>query len=427
MNNPKDLLLGQLLQAGEAGPVTPEVLKLDSYRLTSQTKIQEEMFLFRHFGKPCFPRKELTTITGAAKSGKTFFTSMVMACCAKREVMTLERIRDEPLRVMWYDTEQSLNTTKEILVNRVGKMIEMTQNSISPADNKEHTEITDRLRQNEGHTDSTGHTDISGQTDGNDIGERAERFPDELFYVFNMRAAMVKERRELLGVAVATYRPDIVVLDGIADLLTDINDGPKAQELMEELLNLADKYECNITTVIHLNRTGEKSNLRGWLGSALMQKSFEVFNCSFICQSNRFCVELNTSRKYRNDQNLYYQVGEDGIPVIAQYSDTQERDALGRFTSSSADKAETLNRDYIIRHDGAERSWEWDLRRLFSDAMGAMPSMNSDQMMEAVMRLSHIRQKQYYYQVLEEAVKQGIVQKTFDRYKRVAIIMAPPR
>jgi hypothetical protein len=334
---------------------------------------------------------------------------MVMACCAKREVMTLERIRDEPLKVMWYDTEQSLNTTKEILVNRIGRMIGHTD-LISPA---EITEIKERLCENDSHTDGT------------DIGGRAEGFPDELFYVFNMRAAMVKERRELLGVAVATYRPDIVVLDGIADLMTDINDGPKAQELMEELLNLADKYECNITTVIHLNRSGEKSNLRGWLGSALMQKSFEVFNCSYICQSNRFCVEVYTSRKYRNDQSLYYQVGEDGIPVIAQYSGTQERDALGRFTSSSADKAETLNQDYIIRHEGAERSWEWNLRRLFGDAMGAMPSMSSDQMMEAVMRLSHIRQKQYYYQVLDEAVKQGVVQKIFDRYKRVAIIMSP--
>ena len=29
-------------------------------------------FLFRLFGKPCFPRGELVAITGKAKSGKTF-------------------------------------------------------------------------------------------------------------------------------------------------------------------------------------------------------------------------------------------------------------------------------------------------------------------------------------------------------------------
>lgn len=387
----------ELAHAGEASPlITHEVEQLDTFRLTSTTEIAEEVFLFRLFGKPCFPRRELTTITGAAKSGKTFFTSMAMACGAIEKspalsddvhpqngtgsVLAMERIREEPLKVMWYDTEQSRNTTKEILVNRVGRMI--------------------------GNADKTP-------------------FPDELFYVFNMRAATVKERRDMLGVAIATYRPDIVILDGIADLLTDINDGPKAQELMEQLLHLADEYDCNITTVIHLNRSGEKSNLRGWLGSALMQKSFEVFNCAPIGQGELFSVEMNTSRKYRNDQKLYYRIGGDGIPVMVQHCE-QGRDAQGRFTST-VDKTEALNQEYIIRHDDAERSWEWDLRRLFSDAMGNVPSMSSEQLMEAVMKLSHIRQKQYYYRVLDEAVAKGVITKTFDRYKRVTFILSPPR
>ena len=39
--------------------------------------------------------------------GKTFFTSMLMACCAEKQVLELERIREQPLKVMWYDTEQS--------------------------------------------------------------------------------------------------------------------------------------------------------------------------------------------------------------------------------------------------------------------------------------------------------------------------------
>ena len=43
------------------------------------------------------------------------------------------------------------------------------------------------------------------------------------------------------------------------------------------------------------------------------------------------------------------------------------------------------------------------------------------------MKLSRIRQYQYYYKVLDEAEKQGIVRKTLDRYRRVAIILVPPR
>ena len=79
------------------------------------------------FGKKSFPRKDLTTFTGPAKSGKTFWTSILMACCAKtadseRKVLELQRIREEPLKVMWYDTKQSKLTTKNILANRIFKM-----------------------------------------------------------------------------------------------------------------------------------------------------------------------------------------------------------------------------------------------------------------------------------------------------------------
>jgi hypothetical protein len=383
MDNPRDLILASL--NGEACTVTPEMLRLDGYRLTSETDVPEEEFLFRHFGKPCFPRKELTSIAGPAKSGKTFFTSMVMACCIRQQVMSLERVRKEPLRVMWYDTEQSRNTTKEILAKRIGRMI--------------------------GHTDPTG-----------------REFPDEQFFVFNVRAASIKERRELLGVAVATYRPDLVILDGISDLLTDINDGPRATELMEELLQLAETYNCNITAIIHLNRTGDKNNLRGWLGTVMLQKSFEVFNCSQVSQTETLSVEQSVSRKYRCLDTLYYEIDQEGIPFTTQKPDIQPRDTQGRWTKATPCPKDTLNHDYIIEHsDNTDTPWEWDLRRLFSDAMGNLPSMSDEQLKQAVMKLSRIRQYQYYYKVLDEAEKQGIVRKTLDRYRRVAIILVPPR
>lgn len=383
MDNPRDLILASL--NGEACTVTPEMLRLDAYRLTSETDVPEEEFLFRHFGKPCFPRKELTSIAGPAKSGKTFFTSMVMACCIRQQVMSLERVRKEPLRVMWYDTEQSRNTTKEILSKRIGRMI--------------------------GHTDPTG-----------------REFPDEQFFVFNVRAASIKERRELLGVAVATYRPDLVILDGISDLLNDINDGPRATELMEELLQLAETYNCNITAIIHLNRTGDKNNLRGWLGTVMLQKSFEVFNCSQVSQTETLSVEQSVSRKYRCLDTLYYEIDQEGIPFTTQKPDIQPRDTQGRWTKVTPCPKDTLNHDYIIEHsDKTDTPWEWDLRRLFSDAMGNLPSMSDEQLKQSVMKLSRIRQYQYYYKVLDEAEKQGIVRKTLDRYRRVAIILVPPR
>ena len=118
----KDLIQEQLLQAGGVSSVTPEILRMDGCRVTSQSDVPEEVFLFTLYGTPCFPRGDLTTVTGPAKSGKTFLVSMLMACCVERRVLAFERVREEPLRVLWLDTEQSRMTTKRILTERVMRL-----------------------------------------------------------------------------------------------------------------------------------------------------------------------------------------------------------------------------------------------------------------------------------------------------------------
>lgn len=384
MEDAKELIEEQLMQTSSPD-VTPEVLELDSYRMSSDTEVEEEQFLFRFGDTPCFARKELTTITGTPKSGKTFYTSMVMAACVRRSVMNLERIGEERLKVLWYDTEQSRSTTKEIMSKRLTAM--MT---------------------------------------GDDGLKADDAFPDEQFFVFNVRTASYQQRADMLALAVATYRPDVVIVDGISDLLSDINEGTQATTLTGQLLMLAEEYDCNVTAVIHLNRTGEKSNLRGWLGSVLLQKSFEVFNCAALLQTTTLSVEHTISRKRRCQQTLYYEVDDHGVPYTTKKPDIQMRDAQGKFYASEKVVEDKLNRDYIIdRPLQSDTDFEWDLRRLFTDAMGSLPCMGSEQLQQAVMRLSHIRQKQYYYKLLSEAEKSHIIIKNFDRCKRVVYMLTP--
>ena len=65
-------------------------------------------------------------------------------------------------------------------------------------------------------------------------------------------------------------------VDGIRDLVNDINDGVLAQEVMEELLHLATERNCCIVCVLHQNKGSEDHNLRGWIGTELMNKAFEA-------------------------------------------------------------------------------------------------------------------------------------------------------
>ena len=125
-------LLGQLdaeLQhAGEQTVLSPQMLLLEQLRITPEKELPKMEFLFRLFGKPCFPRRELVAITGKAKSGKTYVTSMLMArgVASPQPPPTgggvLMRAGEKPLRVLWYDTEQSDESTQDILCNRIMKM-----------------------------------------------------------------------------------------------------------------------------------------------------------------------------------------------------------------------------------------------------------------------------------------------------------------
>ena len=171
----------ELEHAGEETALSLQMLLLEQLRITPEKQLKPMEFLFHLYGKPCFPRRELVAITGKAKSGKTFVTSMLMACCQSRDVLAFQRIGDEPLRVLWYDTEQSDESTQDILKNRVMRMVD---------------------------------------GDG------------KLFDIFNVRGVAWKERRDLLREAVTRCKPDLVIVDGIRDLVNDINDGVLAQEVM---------------------------------------------------------------------------------------------------------------------------------------------------------------------------------------------------
>lgn len=64
--------------------------ELLTYRITPETELPPLAFLFKMNGVECFPLSELVANTGKAKSGKTLFLSIVMACCLKKNVLGLE-------------------------------------------------------------------------------------------------------------------------------------------------------------------------------------------------------------------------------------------------------------------------------------------------------------------------------------------------
>ena len=388
-----DPIVEELSKGGEAASVSPVLVKLDKYRIMSDTEVPSEEFLLRLFGKPCFPRRDLTGITGTEKCGKTFFTSMLMACAAAQEkVLELERIAEKPLKVMWYDTEQSLASTKGILTERVYKLV---------------------------HTEREGHTDLTDPTD-----------PNEKFFVFNVRACSYEERMEYLVAGIEAYKPDMVIVDNVCDLIPNINEAEECIKLIDQLMQLAAVNNCNISVVIHLNRSGEKRGLRGWLGTEILHKAFEVYYCEQIENTDVLSVEQNLTRKYKIEEKLYYKINDGGLPEVTVRPNYQPRDTNGQYKTNKpepyqikSEKADTFNQDYIIRNESnAKMPWEWNLKKLFTDAMGDRAEMGMEDLRKSVMTLSGIQQPKYYEKVFKLAIDMRVVQTTMAKYGRIVVI-----
>ena len=311
-------------------------------------------FLFRLFGRRCFPRRELVGITGKAKSGKTFVVSMLMACCVMRDVLNFHREEEKGLKVMWYDTEQSDESTQDILKNRIMPMIDPS----------------------------------SGEA---------------CFDVFNVRSVEWKERRTLLKEAIARGQPDLVVIDGIRDLVNDINDGVLAQEVMEELMHLATEHNCCIVCVLHQNKGSEDHNLRGWIGTELMNKAFEVYSCEKLLPRRVFKLEQTLTRKYDIEQTMYFEVNEQGLPQ----SSVGSTDGVA---SAKTERLPSMNRDYIVHED--DGSWRFDVHRLFLAAFRDADELQGSVLRERVMQLSGIVIPFKYNQLLHQALEQKVIGKS---------------
>ncbi len=384
----------ELEHAGEETALSPQMLLLEKLRITPEKELPKMDFLFRLFDKPCFPRRELVAITGKAKSGKTFVTSMLMAVGSltpnpspKGEgsinQLPLKRIREEPLHVLWYDTEQSDESTQDILKNRIMKLA----------------------------------ADKHGLAQADLFDAENNSWSGKMFDVFNVRGVAWKERRSLLCEAVTRCKPDLVIVDGIRDLVNDINDGVLAQEVMEELLHLATEAECCIACVLHQNKGGEDHNLRGWIGTELMNKAFEVYACEKLLPQRIFKLEQTQTRKYDIERPMYYEVGEDGLPKASPLPPPTGGGDLSR------EQLPQLNQEYKVTED--DGGWHMDVRRLFSDVLSGHDQITGSELRDQVCSRANIVSWKFYNSLLNKAIDEKVIMKSFDHVGHVIYTMAP--
>ena len=423
-------------------PTQQEIDELFKERITPETDLPPMQPLFEMFGVPCFYRGELVADCGKAKSGKTFFLSIIMSACLSQKALALKRWgltdsvnvlesltdntdstdfssqakdlshtdltdssllrRDighterteitemKPLRVLWIDTEQSQQSTQEILKDRIMPLAEK-----GLADSADSAEIL------KSHTERTEITEMPPSEEKSVGSERSVRKLNETFYAFNLRGLGYDRRQRMVEVAVRAIKPDIVILDGIKDLMTDINDAVQATIIMEKLMALAKEQNCCIVCVLHQNKSEQDRNMRGSIGTELTNKAFEVFQCEIIGENNgkteTFKVTHTYSRKQKMKQNFYYCINEEGLPEWLPDYQEQPRDGLGRWVS------------WKTQEESQDAMTEADLRKLFKTAMEGYKQRPYNVVMAVALKKCGITDAKAYYLLLEQAVALGII------------------
>lgn len=182
-------------------------------------------------GERCFARKELIAIKAKAKNGKSTLEMIFVAALLNGGWGRVRRLASACPRVLFIDTEMKMADTQ--LINR--KAMRMAS-----------------------------------------LPETAD-LPQVTFY--NLRSFTAPECRQALDDLLGLVAPDIVFIDGIVDMLHNFNDLEESQTLVRELLSLAEAHNCCIVSVLHTNKAIEDQNMRGHLGSFLVQKASLVFHC----------------------------------------------------------------------------------------------------------------------------------------------------
>ena len=368
-----DLIMDELAKAG----TDPELIaKLKKDRITADKELPPMDFLLKLFDVPCCPRGELVAFTGKAKSGKTFVMSMMMAAASAAEALAFRRTTFEPLQVLWIDTEQSDQSTQDILRNRLVPMV---------CGGSDHPALT-------------GTPPDSG-------GEDITTFPEYLYDIFNVRTESWQERMPLLLAAIDLCRPDLVILDGVRDLVDDINNGQLAHDVTERLMRVAQQARCCIVCVIHQNKAAEDRTLRGSIGTELTNKAFEVYECEKMMPSRTFVLTQKLTRKYDITDSLYFTVDDRGLPQLVGAPAAGEIKTV--VTVEVIARQTGLKAKYLIVHD--DGSWEVNYQQLFRDALAGLGELCGGELRDRVMGLCGMKSAFQYSELLEKAKNNGIL------------------
>jgi len=135
------------------------------------------------------------------------------------------------------------------------------------------------------------------------------------YNTFALRTIPFKDRMNFLEYYLSKLtEPSLVCLDGVADMVGDVNDLISCNACVQKLMEISEKYNCAIICVIH-NNFGT-SKMTGHLGSALAKKSETIIELEQnTVNKDWITVHCKQSRNYAFD-TFSFEVNDYGLPLV---------------------------------------------------------------------------------------------------------------
>ena len=207
--------------------------------------------------------------TGKAKSKKTFnISAMVAATVTNTTVLNYRACLPEGKRkILYFDTEQSKYHCHNVL-ERIYKLSGLSVKKDDP-----------RL----------------------------------LFW--GLREYTPKLRIALIDYALRKHQEvGLVIIDGLRDLMYDINNGKEATDVMTVLMAWTSVYDLHIHTVLHLNKND--NNPRGHIGTELENKAETVLIISKNLQNNSISEVRPMHMRDKEFSTFAFHIDDNKLPVL---------------------------------------------------------------------------------------------------------------
>jgi hypothetical protein len=140
-------------------------------------------------------------------------------------------------------------------------------------------------------------------------------------HVFNLRSLAPAERKQFIEDEILSNpRLGLVIIDGIKDLVTSINDEEQASMIASWLLKISEERNIHIIVVLHQNKSD--NNARGHIGTELINKAETVLSVSVLEHDSTVSIVEPAQVRNREPQPFAFTIDEEGIPQIIEDYET---------------------------------------------------------------------------------------------------------